>query len=63
MVKVNITFRDVTPCSLVDNCQRFRLAARSIFMVVTVCCQHVTDFDEMRCVGCPCPQTKNVIDT
>jgi len=42
VMKVNITFRNVTPCYLVDNCQRFRLPAHSIFIVVTVCCHHVT---------------------
>jgi len=41
-MNVNITFWEVTPCYLVDNCQRFGLPAGSIFMVVIDCCNHVT---------------------
>lgn len=42
VMNVNITFRDLTPCYLVDNCQRLGLPVRSVFMIVTVCCHHVT---------------------
>jgi hypothetical protein len=42
MMNVNITFWDVTPYYLVDNCQRCGLPARSIFLVVTVHCHHMT---------------------
>jgi hypothetical protein len=41
-MNVNFTFRDVTPCYLVDNIQRCGLLARSMFLVVTVCCHHTT---------------------